>query len=600
MRLRRITRGPFGAIAATMAAILAIAVAGEFLVRGQSISSDEVRWSVRNFVPAAPGTIQVRSELVQADVVVRDGRGNIVSGLAAKDFEIYDNGKQQKVSLFSVETAPAINTAASEPAATPATETPTTAAPKVSAKARFIALLMDDTSMANADLVNSRRAAQRFVRENMLPGDKAGVFTTSTQVTQMFTEDKQALLGALEKVVTRQKRSDYGPGSCPRINVYQAYILSSFEGEHSPELELALAEIARCPTSHCNESTPNGKVSCIQAQARQTLALAERFGGDTFGIVGDVILALSKLDGKRIIVMPSSGFWSQTIAAKREKVIDEALRASVVINTLDAKGLDPDYLLGKPEDGPPIVLALRPDLQELAQQMELRQRDMYNDPMAQLADATGGRFFHNNNDLGRGLREMAAVPEVSYVLGFSPAGIKPDGKFHELKVKVPGHGDYTLTARKGYFASSTSGNIVATAPERRTELEREVMSSDSKQALPVDLATSNARLDDGSYKLQLQLKVGVEKLPFEQREERRAERLILITALFDAQNNFLSGAEGILDLSLKAETWKRLKTSGVNARLTLTAPQGKYRLREVVQEEGKGMISAFSREVEIQ
>jgi len=374
-------------------------------------------------------------------------------------------------------------------------------------------------------------------------------------------------------------------------------MLRNFEGEHPPELDLAMIlQGACCPQGRGGNHSE--QMTCLQNMARETLSLAEQFGQDTLEIIRDVIRVLSNQDGKRVIVLASSGFWGQTIPRQREKVVDEALHAGVVINSLDAKGLDADDTNGKPEDGPPVMLAGA--MMALRIESDRQEREMMNDPLAQLADATGGRFFHNSNDLGRGLSEMAAVPEISYVLGFSPAGVKPDGRFHELKVKVPEHGDYAVTARKGYFAPSTQGNIVATAPERRSELEREVMASDSKQAIAVELATSTDVAADGDYKLRLNLKVGVENLPFEQREERRAERLILITALFDRQNHFLSGAEGILDLSLKDETWRRLKANGVDAHLTLTAPQGKYRLREVVQEEGRGMISAFSREVEIQ
>ncbi|HET9399684.1 MAG TPA: VWA domain-containing protein [Candidatus Acidoferrales bacterium] len=598
MRLRRITRGPFGATAATMAAILAIALAGEFLARGQSVSTDEVRWSVRNFFPAAPGAIRVQTDLVQADVVVRDGRGNLVGGLGATDFKVFDNGKEQKLSLFSVETAPkqtVVEHAApgSDAPAEVASETPIT---KPIAKPRYIALLMDDTSMPNSDVVNSRRAAEQFVRESMLPGDKAGVFTTSTQVTQMFTEDKAALLAALGKVVNRQKRPGR-LGTCPAMTDYEAYMLRSFAGEHTPELDLAMILQAGCCPLSGGRSGKSEQVTCLNNMANETLALAEHFGQDTLGIIGDVIRVLSHQDGKRVIVLASSGFWSQTLPQQRETITEEALHASVVINSLDAKGLDLDSMGQRPEDGPPI--ALTGPMLMLAITMETQERNMLNDPMAQLADATGGRFFHNNNDLGRGLREMAAVPEVSYVLGFSPTGIKPDGKFHELKVKVQGHGDYALTARKGYFAPSNEGNVIATAPERRSELEREVMADDVKKAMPVDLNAAVAGVAEGVSSLRVDLQVGVQGLPFEQRNDRKAERLILVTALFDSKNNFLSGAEGILDLSLKDDTWKQLRSTGVSAHLTLTAPQGKYRLREVVQEEGKGMMSAFSRGVEI-
>lgn len=58
------------------------------------------------------------------------------------------------------------------------------------------------------------------------------------------------------------------------------------------------------------------------------------------------------------------------------------------------------------------------------------------DVLADLADATGGFFFHNNNDLDEGFRRLAGRPEFSYLLGFSPQNLKLDGKYHKLKVTL--------------------------------------------------------------------------------------------------------------------------------------------------------------------
>ena len=56
------------------------------------------------------------------------------------------------------------------------------------------------------------------------------------------------------------------------------------------------------------------------------------------------------------------------------------------------------------------------------------------DVLGELADGTGGTFFHNNNDLVEGFRQTGATPEFMYVLGFSPQNLKFDGSYHSLKV----------------------------------------------------------------------------------------------------------------------------------------------------------------------
>jgi VWFA-related protein len=72
--------------------------------------------------------------------------------------------------------------------------------------------------------------------------------------------------------------------------------------------------------------------------------------------------------------------------------------------------------------------------------------------LEELADGTGGVFFHNNNDVNEGFRRVAARPEYSYVLAFSPQDVKFDGRFHKLKVTVNSGSKVTVQARKGYYA----------------------------------------------------------------------------------------------------------------------------------------------------
>ena len=69
-----------------------------------------------------------------------------------------------------------------------------------------------------------------------------------------------------------------------------------------------------------------------------------------------------------------------------------------------------------------------------------------------LAAATGGLFFHHNNDVDEGFRRTAVTPEYSYTLAFSPGSLKLNGHFHRLKVKVNGGAKLRVQARKGYYA----------------------------------------------------------------------------------------------------------------------------------------------------
>jgi VWFA-related protein len=71
--------------------------------------------------------------------------------------------------------------------------------------------------------------------------------------------------------------------------------------------------------------------------------------------------------------------------------------------------------------------------------------------MAELADGTGGTYFHNSNDLEAGFRALTEVPEYVYLLEMSLENVKHDGAYHPLRVKLAQKG-LNLQARRGYFA----------------------------------------------------------------------------------------------------------------------------------------------------
>jgi VWFA-related protein len=70
--------------------------------------------------------------------------------------------------------------------------------------------------------------------------------------------------------------------------------------------------------------------------------------------------------------------------------------------------------------------------------------------MGELADGTGGTFFHNSNDLDAGFKALTEAPEIVYVLELSLDDVKADGTYHFLKIKVDREG-FDLQARRGYF-----------------------------------------------------------------------------------------------------------------------------------------------------
>lgn len=560
--------------------ILALAFAillGAFALQGQNISDDEYSWGSRAYIPPDANALRVQTNLVEVPVVVRDSRGNLVTGLQKGDFSVFDNGKEQIISAFSVENHPHLPVQSANNSQPELTATGATSAIKP-AETRYVAFYFDDTNMPLGDLVSSRDAAKKFVQENLDPADRVAVFTSSTTVSLNFTDNRQVLADALAQIRTHWKR----PSSmCPKMRAYEAYLIEQFYDQRTDESAVATAECPQC----------KGDSHCIETAAEQTLSLSDNFAQDTMGILSDVIRYLGRMPGHRMLLFASSGFMTLKLLPQQDKLIAAAIREKVVINSLDTKGLVAE---GDFSDGPPVILRGR--LAAIRETLEATQRQVFNDPLIALAEGTGGKFFHNNNDMGRGIRDLSAVPEVSYVLGFSPENLKVNGSQHDLKVKVPNRRGVTIEARKEYFAPSPE----LTPTEKKFQrLNHEVTTTDAPAEFPSQLKIEPALLPSGQPVLRVSIHVDVSKLPFQKIADRKVERLIFITVLFDSQDHFVTGVQGVMDLRLKDPTFATLSGSGVTAKLTLDALAGQYRLRQVVQETSSGHLNAQNQALQI-
>ena len=132
--------------------------------------------------------------------------------------------------------------------------------------------------------------------------------------------------------------------------------------------------------------------------------------------------------------------------------MDRATRASVIINALDARGL---YTVGidASEEAPPSDPTILATLMQYKNTSAMLEGAV----LGEMADGTGGTFFHNSNDLDAGFKRVAARPEFYYVLGFSPQNLKLDGRFHALKVTLKEPAKLALQSRRGLLCADAPG-----------------------------------------------------------------------------------------------------------------------------------------------
>jgi len=218
-------------------------------------------------------------------------------------------------------------------------------------------------------------------------------------------------------------------------------------------------------------------------------------------------------------------------------------------------------------------------------------------PLKDLAEGTGGAFFHNDNDFVSGFTQVTAPPQVVYLLGFSPNDFKPNGAYHSLKVQVTSGGKYEIQARRGYLAPTKIEEAQATPPD---PIETALYSGGSSQAFPIALHAESSRTPNSQAMLSVSVHVDIQHLEFQKQQDHYVGTLIFRTALFDSHQQYVTGDERNLDLNLDEKRFADLAHSGINAVTHLAVAPGDYVLREVVEEKATGKLSVLGQPIQVQ
>jgi hypothetical protein len=217
------------------------------------------------------------------------------------------------------------------------------------------------------------------------------------------------------------------------------------------------------------------------------------------------------------------------------------------------------------------------------------------DVLSELSYSTGGTFFHNNNDLDKGLQQLVTPPEYSYLLAFTPQNLKFDGRFHNVKVTVKGPQKLAVQTRKGYYAPKQA---VGEAEQAKQQIQDEVFSQEELHDLPVEMHTQFFKTGDEQAKLSVLVKLDVRHLHYRKANGRNNGNLTVVSALFDRNGNFVTGMQKVVQMHWKDETLDSKLASGVTLKNSFDVKPGSYLVRLVVRDD-EGQLAAQNGAIEI-
>jgi hypothetical protein len=315
---------------------------------------------------------------------------------------------------------------------------------------------------------------------------------------------------------------------------------------------------------------------------------------NTLLVLKALVRRMQAMPGSRGIVMVSPGFHLiDDHRTDESDIINNAIRNNVVISALDARGL---YALTPGAKAETAPTHTDPVTNTTKMNYELEVARSNEDIMEELAAATGGAFFHNDNDYFAGLKLVATQPEYIYVLGFAPTGLKFNGSYHNLKVTLKNGAKLQLQARRGYFERQHMQNAAEQAQE---ELKDAFFSRDEIRNLPVDLHTQFFKTGENNARLSIMARVDIRQLRYKKAEGRNNDTLTVVGGVFDKDGKYITGSQKTISLKLKDETLGTVPEGGITVKSNLDVASGSYIVRLVVRDSEGEVMSALNGALEI-
>jgi len=565
--------------------------------------------------------LKVTSNLVVVRVVVRDTQGKPVNGLRKEDFKLFDSGKEQPIAQFEAESAveppspPVVARKPEQPVAALSSALP----------GRFLALYFDDLYTTDSDMIKVRRAAGDYLAANFQPTDRVAIFTSGAMLSD-FTSDPKQIHEALAKLRASSRAPALGH-DCPDLTDYQALEMTKTQGKVDLENPwntgdawgLAFEEMSKrdcLPTldRDFQSMLPGARLTTknfLLGRASAIVGQAEILARSNLRELEEVVKYAAQMPGQRTVIFGSPGFLLQDENQfQLEGIIDQALRLQVVISSLDPRGLP---VIARQVDASQIYIPASSGTASGAmRRMDQNREVVAGDVLAQVAEGTGGEFFHNNNDLKAGFGRLAGSPGA-YILAFAPKDLKPDGKLHALKVTLAEkETGYSIQARRSYFAPRNEAEAKAGTKEveassaagkmqgvQMQEQIREALLSRTESAqFPVVLDAKVSQEQGETRELSLSSHLDPKSLHLQKEGDHNLNTLTFIFGVFDQKEKLLIAQQRHATVDVTDGQLPEFLKAGMNVDMAFQLKPGSYRIREVVTD-SEQRLTALSRNVDI-
>jgi VWFA-related protein len=502
--------------------------------------------------------LKATTRLVQVSVIVQR-HAQPVADLKKEDFQLRENGKVQKIDLFSVEaTDKATLPKAASPLPPGIYTNELTQRPGSPASVTII--LLDNN---NTNLERQMFARQQVLKylQTIKPEDRIGIYRLAggLKVLHSYTTDSADLVALLANYKGKEI-PDLSKNATGALDGELVQINQFFNAPGSSGMERDFYTIDRV----------KGTLKAIE------------FIADN----------LASMPGRKNLIWVSGGFPNQInllnfkdptrIQADFTGDIRSCIRAmnnaNLSIYPVDSRGLMTDRRFSAEHQ----KVNLRPTAKA---PIGVNNQET----MDELASGTGGRAYYNTNDLKKAIADAVDDSRVVYTLGFYPSDEAFDGKFHKLEVKVTDQSGLSLRYRKGYFD----------APQ--TPVDTQTAMSDMKDAVwsPLDSTAMGvivAAKPDPKNPTLLNMAVQVEpkSISLEPQADRWAGRLDILFIQKNDKGQQFDGQDATVSLNLTRENYDKMIQHGFVFRKSVNMSAQAKLIRIIVRDAPSGAMGSVT------
>ncbi len=517
--------------------------------------------------PAAPKSVvqfQTTTQLVVVNVAAKTKSGEPLTGLAATDFTVTEDGKPQVIKVFEYQqmddtplpaAAPALERREAEAAPVVKAAVASSIAPAKNGEIKYkdrrlLVLFFDRAGMAVAEQLRAQQSALQFLNTQISQSDLVAVMTYATDlaVLQDFTGDRDQLVKVIKAIpIGDVGMSNGSTGSDSEGDTGAAYTQDD---------------------SEFNIFNTDRKLAALESAVKMLGGLPE----------------------KKALVYFASGMTLTGIdnQAQLRATVNAAIRGNVAFYPVDARGLVAQAPSGDATQASQGGQGMYSGSSMRSGQAAFQSQQ---DSLTTLASDTGGKALLDNNDLSAGIVQAQKDIASYYILGYYSGNTALDGRYRRIKVQIKSNLSAKLDYRSGYFASKQFKQF--TSQDRERQLQEALMLEDPVTDLTLALEIDYFRQAKDRYFVPVSVKIPGGDIELARRGGAESTRLDFIGEIRDARNMLAGTVRDEITVKLKGENSGQLTKKNLEYDTGFTLQPGSYTLKFLARDNETGKMGTF-------